>query len=161
MYYLFWGGPFSNFYPRDIVIRGTTFNCCEQYFMAAKASLFGDREIALKIMEADHPAKQKRLGREVKGFCPIAWDAVSRDVMFRANWAKYTQHSDLQWQLEQTRDAGPLVEASPHDRIWGIGLAADDPRAMNKSQWLGRNWLGEVLTEIRDGIRLTGAAESV
>lgn len=67
-YYLFWGGPFSNFFQRDIVIRGTTFNCCEQYYMAAKASTFGDRETALKIMQAGHPRQNKRSwGGKLKG----------------------------------------------------------------------------------------------
>lgn len=151
-YYLFWGGPFSNFFQRDIVIRGTTFNCCEQYYMAAKASTFGDRETALKIMQAGHPREQKKLGRKVKGFDETTWHAVCRDIMFRANWAKYTQWPDLQHRLKQTRYIGPLVEASPHDKWWGIGLAKDDPSALDKDQWLGKNWLGEILTDVRDGL---------
>jgi len=149
-YTFFWNGPFSNWHLADIVIRGHTFNCCEQYFMTAKAAMFGASDIARAIINAPDPRTQKGLGRTIPNFDPIAWDAASRDIMFRANWAKYTQNTGLRKLLLSTM--WDLVEASPYDKVWGIGLPEDDPRAKDKSQWLGQNWLGEILTEIRDYI---------
>lgn len=45
-----------------------------------------------------------------------------------------------------------LVEASPYDRIWGIGLAASNPKALDRKMWRGTNWLGQALTEVREEI---------
>ena len=150
-YTYFWNGCFSSWHIAPIKIRGYDFNCCEQYFMACKASMSGDGETAQWICQADDPRDQKKLGREVRGFNPVAWNSVSRDIMFRAHWAKFTQHEQLRKVLLDTQ--GELVEASPYDKIWGIGLGAEDPRAKDKSQWLGTNWLGEILTEIRDNLK--------
>ena len=145
------GSPFSNFYPAKISIKGGTFTCTEQYYMAAKAACFGDMETLTAIMATDKPFEQKKLGRLVKGFDPAIWDRLSRDVMFRANFAKYTQHRGLMQKLFDTGDT-TIVEASPWDKLWGIGLEASDPRAKSRETWLGKNWLGEVLTELRNGL---------
>lgn len=148
------GSPFSNFYPVKISIKGGTFTCTEQYYMAAKAACFGDMDTLAKIMATDKPFEQKKLGRQVKGFDPAIWDRLSRDVMFRANFAKYTQHENLCKELFATGDT-TLVEASPWDKLWGIGLEASDPRAQKRETWLGKNWLGETLTELRNGLKLS------
>ena len=68
--------------------------------------------------------------------------------MFQGNYAKFTQNPDLLKTLIDTIGT-TLVEASPYDKVWGIGLAEDDPKALNRETWEGTNWLGEVLTDLR------------
>jgi len=118
--------------------------------MAEKARLFGDNESLAKIMASKSPREQKKLGRKVKNFDPFKWSEVCKEVVRRGNYAKFTQNTELGWKLIESE--GTLVEASPYDRIWGIGLGEDDPRAQDRNQWLGANWLGEVLTEVRQQI---------
>ena len=138
----------SQFYPREMTIETRTFSCCEQWMHWRKALLFGQTAVAEAILTEPDPAGQKSLGRQVAGFSAQAWNAVARDVVFRGNMAKFSQHPDLLERLRET--CGTIVvEASPHDRIWGIGLARDDPRAARRISWLGSNWLGEIVTEVR------------
>jgi ribA/ribD-fused uncharacterized protein len=144
----FWNGSFSSWHIAPIVIDGNTWNCCEQYFMFKKAATFDDEKIAVKIWRCNDPRQQKKLGRQVAHFVPKVWDRVSRDFMHRAHWAKFTQHPHLRKELLKTGDT-TLVEASPYDKLWGIGLAEDNPLASNRMTWEGKNWLGEILTEIK------------
>ena len=146
---LFWDGPFSQWARSEFVIDGITYNCAEQYMMAEKARLFGDTEVLAKIMAAKHPSRQKELGRKVKGFDADRWNAVAKDVVRRGSRAKYGQNPSLLTELLATKGT-TLVEASPFDTIWGIGLGAEDPRCLDRSTWRGTNWLGEVLDEVRD-----------
>lgn len=148
----FWGGTFSQWARSTFVIDGVTFNTCEQYMMYKKALMFGDYEIAEKIMEADHPRDQKALGRKVKGFDKDHWERYCKDIVYDGNVAKFTQNEDMLDELMFTGNM-TIVEASPKDKIWGIGLAADDPRAKDKSKWLGTNWLGEAIQRVREDIR--------
>ena len=138
----------SQFYPRDMTIEAATFGCCEQWMHWRKALMFGDAAVASAMLAERDPAAQKALGRQVAGFSAQAWNPVARDVVFRGNMAKFSQHPDLLGRLRETCGT-TMVEASPRDNIWGIGLARDDPRAADRSTWLGSNWLGEVLTEVR------------
>lgn len=148
---LFWGGPFSQWYPCKIEIDGVKYNCCEQYMMAEKARMFGDMDALEAIMKSTEPRKQKAYGRGVKNFVPQMWDLTSRDVVFRANLAKFSDPELKRYMMSFGSEE--IVEASPYDKIWGIGLGEDDPRALDKSQWLGTNWLGEVLMRVRDTIK--------
>ena len=104
--------------------------------------------MASAILAEDDPVRHKALGRQVAAFSGDVWAAVARDVVFRGNVAKFSQHPDLLARLRATRGT-TLVEASPQDRIWGVGLPRDDPRAAQRETWLGTNWLGDVLTEVR------------
>jgi len=150
-YYLFWHGEFSQWFPSEFEYGGITFNCAEQFMMYYKAIFFNDHEIAAKIMESRNAQIQKKLGRKVKDFDVNRWSGVARGIVYTGNEAKFTQNPDLCKQLIETYPA-TLVEASPYDKIWGIGLSEDNPDAMHKSKWQGKNWLGEVLTTLRNNI---------
>ena len=155
----FWGGPFSQWYSCEFRVECCLYNSAEQYMMAKKAELFGDLEVLLKIMTTDDPRKQKALGKLVAGFDKAQWETVARDVVFRANMAKFTQNRDLYDYLMSTGNQ-LIVEASPYDAIWGVKLGEEDPRIYNQAQWQGTNWLGNVLMDVRSAlIPLSTAAE--
>ncbi len=117
--------------------------------MGGKARLFGDEAAAKAIASAGSPKQAKAIGREVRNFDAERWDAAKRSIVTKGNIAKFSQHADLGRFLLNT-GSKVLVEASPVDRIWGIGLAADDARAANPLQWRGENLLGFVLMDVRD-----------
>ncbi len=146
---LFWDGPFSQWYPCEFKINKIKYNTAEQYMMAEKARIFRDEESLVKIMQTSHPRMQKSLGRKVKNFDPEIWDSRAKKVVFKGNLAKFLQNQELLEKLLATRGT-VLVEASPFDRIWGIGLDPKNPDAKDRSKWKGTNWLGEVLTDVRE-----------
>jgi len=147
----FWSGTFSQWHPSAFTIDGVTYNCAEQYMMGEKARLFGDETRLGMIMSAVDPSDQKRYGRQVTSFNKEKWDAVAREAVYRGSYAKYAQNSDMLKELLAT-EGSTLVEASPEDNIWGIGLRKSDPRAHDRKTWKGTNWLGEALTKVRDRI---------
>jgi ribA/ribD-fused uncharacterized protein len=148
----FWNGWPSQWHPAAFTIDGVAYSCAEQFMMAEKARLFGDTATLAQILAATSPREHKALGRKVSPFDAPRWDAACREVVYRGNLAKFTQNEDLCALLLATGDR-TLVEASPTDRIWGIGLAADDPRAVTPAAWRGKNWLGEALMRVRAEIR--------
>jgi ribA/ribD-fused uncharacterized protein len=141
--------PFSQWFRCTFVVDEKTFNCAEQYMMHGKAMLFRDDEIAAEIMAADHPRTHKALGRKVRNFDGAVWERERLRIVKDGNRAKFTQNPALLEQLLATKGT-TLVEASPFDRIWGIGLGAENPKAKDPKQWKGKNLLGYVLTELRD-----------
>lgn len=143
---------FSNWYPAQFTVDGVAFSSSEQYMMHAKAVLFGDTAMAARILATDSPREQKALGRKVAGFDYDVWMAECRPLMVRGLLAKFEQNPDMGQVLLDTEDA-VLVEASPFDRIWGVGLSQDDPRILDKATWLGLNYQGEVLMTTRDLLR--------
>jgi len=156
----FWSGPFSQWHKSPFTLDGMIYNTAEQYMMAEKARLFGDEEMCARIVAASDPRDQKALGRRVRGFDEMRWNAAAREIVYRGNRAKFTTHRDLLAALFETSDT-TLVEASPLDTIWGIGLAADDPDAADREKWRGTNWLGEVLTRLRDALAAEQAAGGI
>jgi predicted NAD-dependent protein-ADP-ribosyltransferase YbiA (DUF1768 family) len=44
------------------------------------------------------------------------------------------------------------IEAADNDTVWGIGLGMNDPRKEDPRNWRGTNWLGEVLTKLREDL---------
>ncbi len=155
-FHFFWGSNFSQWAPSPFVIGGVAYCCAEQYMMAEKARLFGDMGIEERIMGTSDPAEHQRLGKAVRGFNDSVWKAKAKQIVWKGSWAKYTQNEDLKTELLATGNK-TIVEASATDCLWGIGLKASDSRAHSRSTWRGTNWLGEILTEIRNRIRSLGA----
>jgi len=147
----FWGGVFSQWYTHDMEIDGVVYSCCEQYMMAEKARLFGDAEALEAILKTKDPRKQKAYGRAVKNFNADIWERICRGIVFKANLAKFSD-PNLKALLMDT-GSEEIVEASPYDKIWGIGLGEDDPDALDKSKWKGLNWLGEEIMKVREALK--------
>ena len=148
-YLLFWNGHFSNWFPATFIVESMTFNCAEQYMMYMKAKTFNDQETMSKVMATSNPKEQKKLGRGLKNFNPVAWDKVKYSIVYDGCLAKYSQDTDLKKDILDTKDL-ILVEASPYDKIWGIGMAEDHPDATDPNKWQGENLLGKVLMEVRE-----------
>ncbi|MEV5408647.1 NADAR family protein [Thermopolyspora sp. NPDC052614] len=167
-YLMFWGhrpprsgglgpGCLSQWWPSEFTVDGVRYRTAEHFMMAGKARLFGDEEMERAIIEAGHPEQAKDLGRRVRGFDEATWSAARFDLVIQGNLAKFGQDPGLRDFLLGTRDR-VLVEASPVDRVWGIGLAADDERAENPEQWRGLNLLGFALMEVRETLRRASLA---
>eukprot|EP00567_Pseudictyota_dubia_P012365 CAMPEP_0197443822 /NCGR_PEP_ID=MMETSP1175-20131217/9462_1 /TAXON_ID=1003142 /ORGANISM="Triceratium dubium, Strain CCMP147" /LENGTH=242 /DNA_ID=CAMNT_0042974505 /DNA_START=72 /DNA_END=804 /DNA_ORIENTATION=- len=152
-FHFFWkaGSPFSQWHRSRYELDGFQYVCAEQGMMHGKALLFEDGEMAELIMEAESPRKMKALGQSVRGFDEKTWKRHREDIVYRNNVAKFTQNEGLREALLAT--TGTLVEASPSDKIWGIGLNEDVARRTHPSQWKGLNLLGKILTRVRDEIR--------
>ena len=147
---LFWKTKdyMSNWHESTFVINGITFNCAEQYMMYSKAMMFGDKYIADKVLQTTIPREQKALGRKVRNFDNAVWEEQRLDVLYEGCLAKFKQNPELKKALLSTDDLH-LVEASPYDNIWGIGLDEDHPDATKPGNWKGLNLLGEVLMKVR------------
>ena len=142
----------SQWWSAPFVVENQRYATAEHFMMAEKARLFGDEEIRSLILKAASPSATKRLGRAVRGFDTQQWEEARFGIVVRGNQAKFGQNPDLGAFLLGTGDR-VLVEASPVDRIWGIGLSADDPRAEDPEQWRGLNLLGFALMEVRRLLR--------
>jgi len=148
-YKFFWGGIFSNWYVSDFVVDGITYNCGEQYMMHQKALFFNDIETANEILKEIVPAFQKKLGRKVKNFDEKKWDKVKYKIVKNGLREKFTQNFYAKSQLLKFKDY-QFVEASPEDRIWGIGYLSSNALE-NIDNW-GENLLGKILTELSQEI---------
>jgi ribA/ribD-fused uncharacterized protein len=142
--------PLSNFYPAPIVINSRKYSCVEQYFQASKA-IFAERpDIAAKICETDDPAICKRLGDQI-AVDLREWLPRAKEEMRHACRCKFSTHERPRRFL---LDSGisTIVEAGP-DTTWGAGLRMTDPKLKDKSNWKGKNILGDILMSIRDEMR--------
>jgi len=153
-YEFFWksNSPFSNWHPAKFEVDGQKFENSEQYMMWAKATLMADFTTADKIMKISDPHEIKKLGKQVTPFNSTLWDKVKFDVMTVGCKAKFTQNEVLKKVLLATGDK-KICEASPFDRIWGIGLNEDDAKKTDSKDWPGQNLLGKVLTKLRDELK--------
>ena len=138
----------SQWFSRAFVIEGVRYASAEHFMMAEKARLFDDEEALTRILASGSPAQAKAIGREVRRFDPAAWDAARFDAVVKGNTAKFGQHEELRDFLLATKRK-VLVEASPRDRIWGIGMGASNPDARIPTRWRGANLLGFALMEAR------------
>ena len=154
---------FSQWYPSKFIGQGIMwhdekylkglpneieFNCAEQYMMYHKAMLFLDRETAKEILKTKNPKEQKRLGRKVANFNEKVWKQKRSSIVYWGNERKFQQNENCLSKLLGTAGT-TLVESSPYDKVWGIGLSKFDQRAYDRGQWNGLNLLGEILTLLR------------
>jgi len=158
-YLFFWGhratrgrltkACLSQWYPASFSVNGVRYSTAEHFMMAEKARLFGDFCAAEAIAECSDPRKAKRLGREVRGFDEAKWAASRWEIVVAGNVAKFSQNPAFGEFLCAT--AGKvLVEASPYDAIWGIGLGAASAGQTDPESWKGLNLLGFALMDVRD-----------
>jgi ribA/ribD-fused uncharacterized protein len=140
----FEGAPFS--------VDGTGYATAEHWMMAAKARLFGDAEAEAAAVAAGGPGEAKKVGRLVRGFDEDVWVRERFRLVVTGNVAKFEQHPAHSAFLLGTGER-VLVEASPRDRIWGIGLGAKNERASDPEQWRGENLLGFALMAARAQLR--------
>lgn len=164
-YLHFWGhrprpdgrvGPscLSQWWPSPFTVDGVTYASAEHWMMAGKARLFQDAEAERRVLAAGHPAQAKKAGRLVRGFDEEKWARERFALVTEGSIHKFTAHPDLREFLLNTGDR-VLVEASPLDRVWGIGLPADAEAAGDPRRWRGPNLLGFALMEARSRLRAT------
>ncbi|MEO0895783.1 MAG: NADAR family protein [Bacteroidota bacterium] len=134
-------------YPFDE--DGISYSTAEHYMMAGKARLFKDEEMLGAIIKAGHPDEAKKFGRQVRGFVQEEWEAKRTDIVTHGNYLKFSQHPELKAFLLRTGQR-VIVEASPYDHIWGIGMESKHQHAAQPINWKGANLLGFCLMEVRD-----------
>lgn len=168
-YILFWGHTpskrnklgkecLSQWYPSQFTapIEGLgediIFPTAEHYMMVRKAMLFNDVDTAKRILKTESPKDAKRLGRQVKNFEEDLWVKHRKSIVLDGNTYKFTQNDSLRNFMLSIPKGTKFAEASPFDKVWGIGLRESDPRSRDMSKWEGLNILGEVLTEVRENL---------
>ena len=153
-YTFFWKDKdvFSQWHRVGFTIDGVHYKTAEHWMMWKKAMMFGDALKAEEILQTKEPRDVKQKGREVFGFKRQDWEQNCQRFVYEGNHAKFTQNPALLKVLMDTGDT-ELCEASPYDLIWGCGLLESDPDIHDKSKWKGKNWLGEILTKLRDDLK--------
>ncbi len=142
----------SQWWPSPFVVDGFTYATAEHWMMAEKARLFGDAEAERRALAAAHPSQAKKAGRLVRGFDEETWQRERFRIVVEGSVHKFGSAPELTGFLLGTGDR-VLVEASPVDRVWGIGLAADDEAAADPERWRGPNLLGFALMAARERLR--------
>ncbi|MFF4962653.1 NADAR family protein [Streptomyces sp. NPDC001222] len=142
----------SQWWPSPFTVDGVEYATAEHWMMASKARLFGDADAQRRALDAPNPALAKRAGRLVRGFDETIWARERFAIVVEGSVHKFAAHEDLRAFLLGTGDR-VLVEASPVDRVWGIGLAAGDEAAADPERWRGANLLGFALMEARERLR--------
>jgi len=159
-YLFFWGHTpskdgsitktcFSQWWVIDFVVDDIVYPTAEHWLMAEKARLFKDEEALARIIRCLSPAEAKKIGREVKNFDPGVWDQNKFEMVKTGNYHKFSQNAALRDFLVNTQDR-VIVEASPRDQIWGIGMSEKHENAENPALWRGQNLLGFALMEVRE-----------
>ncbi len=148
VYSQWYQSDFTETYPDG---KSITFSCCEQYMMYHKAKLFKDDMIASEVLQETSQGRMKALGRKVENFDNKIWDQHKYSIVKQGNLLKFSQNADLKKEIMQTPDKDIVfVEASPYDKIWGVGLDKTDREVRNPEKWKGQNLLGFALTEVRN-----------
>ncbi|MFE6335767.1 NADAR family protein [Streptomyces sp. NPDC057806] len=142
----------SQWWPSPFTVDGVRYATAEHWMMAGKARLFGDPDAERAILAAGHPSEAKNAGRLVRGFDEETWARERFGIVVEGSVHKFASDEALRGFLLGT-GRRVLVEASPVDRVWGIGLAATDDAAMDPERWRGPNLLGFALMEARERLR--------
>jgi len=151
VYHFFWRGKLSQWAKSEFEQDGIVFKCAEQYMMYYKAILMNDTELSLKILKTETPKEQQELGRKIKNFDQNLWDANKTQIVYNGNYLKFTQNPKLLKELFETGNT-LLVEASPFDKVWGIGLDEEKASKTSLENWQGQNLLGKILTKLREDL---------
>lgn len=183
---IFWGGIFSNWamtpfdgrsaYPEfrrmldDLGIagqpegieitnrlRGKRYESGEQWMMSCKAWLMGDLETLKAIHDIRNPKEAKALGRRIKPFDAKLWEKAGEAAVIAGSIAKFTSSERMRQEILDTGDL-MLVEGSPFDSLWGIGIDWREKAAEDPAQWKGRNLLGKCLVAAREVIASRASA---
>lgn len=156
-YVFFWHeyaqhGVFSQWYPCDILEGDILFSCAEQYMMYHKAKLFNNNDIASKILKTTSPSIMKSLGRDVTDFDEKTWESKREEIVYQGNYLKFTQNKELYNTIMKYPKGTIFVEASPYDRIWGIGY--NESNALyHRNKW-GKNLLGKIIGKINSDLHI-------
>jgi ribA/ribD-fused uncharacterized protein len=142
----------SQWYPASFVVHGTMYRTAEHFMMHQKALLFGDDEAAARVLSARHPNEAKAIGREIRGFREKVWAERRFEIVCEGSQAKFSQNEEIARFLLGTKGR-VLVEASPRDDIWGIGVSESDARARAPDRWPGMNLLGFALMHARAALQ--------
>ncbi len=156
---LFWGStsPFSQWYPCKFTVTFKseytgetiiTFGSAEQWMMYRKAQTFGDLDKAKAILKEKSPLKIKQLGRRVKNFDEKQWDAEKYEIVRQGNIYKFSQNPELKKALLDTKNKY-IMEASPYDKVWGVGMGAKNKNIYDTDKWKGQNLLGKAIVSTR------------
>jgi ribA/ribD-fused uncharacterized protein len=162
-YLFFWGHTnktevevgkfvFSQWFPSTFVVDNVEYKTAEHWMMAHKARLFSDGSSFERIIKSQKPAEVKEIGRQIKNFDQITWENHRYTIVREGNIHKFSQNPSLKNFLLSTGDR-VIVEASPVDNVWGIGLVESSPLVSNPYTWKGLNLLGFALMEVRDVLR--------
>lgn len=144
-------GVFSQWYPSEFIdFEGVKYSSAEQYMMYQKALLFQDKETAQEILKENNPKNIKALGRKIKNFDEKVWNDKKLCIVIMGNYHKFSNNIKMGELLLSTGDE-LIAEASPVDKIWGIGI--DEQNAINGADWRGENLLGKSLMIVRNIIR--------
>jgi len=146
--YPFLHGFLGQWHPCQFSVEGVQYDCAEQYMMHQKAILFGDLEMAERILQNDKPFEQKLMGQRVQGFQHLKWEENKIQIVTTGNRSKFSQNAGLRKKLLATGEA-ILAEGNPNDIIWGTGLSEDDPDIHYPDRWRGQNLLGVALMKVR------------
>jgi len=138
----------SQWYKADFIIKGQVYLTAEHFMMASKARLFGDLDKEKEILKMSDPYAVQQLGREIMGFDEKIWEKHRFNIVVKGNFEKFKQNPKLKKYLLSTENK-VLVETSPYDKIWGVGLNENNPNIYNPYMWRGLNLLGFALMEVR------------
>lgn len=142
----------SQWFPAPFVVDGVSYSTAEHWMMAQKALLFDDNKDFQEILATAKPAVAKSLGRTVRNFEEETWNAHRYEIVVKGSYHKFSQNAAMRDLLLHTGKR-VIVEASPTDRIWGIGLSKNNGASLNPFTWRGNNLLGFALMEARDQLR--------